>query len=61
MLGEGILVGVVVWLGGLGARLGVARGRVGWVAKVLLDTLQTHVDKLVLRANLLCSLKQSRL
>ena len=56
MLGEGVLVGVVIWLWGLAAWLGMVRSRVGWVTKVLLDTFQTHVDKLVLRADLLCGL-----
>jgi hypothetical protein len=56
MLGEGVLVRVVIWLWGLAAWLGMVRSRVGWVTKVLLDTFQTHVDKLVLRADLLCGL-----
>lgn len=57
MLREGVLVGMVIGLCGLTVRLRVRRGWVGWVTKILLNTLQTHVDKLVLRADLLRGLE----
>lgn len=48
---------MVIGLCGLTVRLRVRRGWVGWVTKILLNTFQTHIDKLILRADLLRGLK----
>lgn len=61
MLWDWIVVGVVICLRWLPIWLRLIRGRVGRVTEVLLNAFQTHVDEMVLRADLLRSLYECRL